>query len=231
MWTQLLSKLLPVLVIGLGFNLPANCAESVAELEDGTPLKILFFQPEPRSDVDSWPLAILVPGGSGDEYMARAQFWLGSELRDRGWAIAVPISDEITSIKEDGGRLLPQLISYLDARNPLSSRRALLVGISSGGSVALKTAASGPQDYLGVIAVPGRLLEDDPIVALDNLPVYLRMGAKDPYHWQRTLGSIESRLTSAGATVDAKLVPDGKHIFGLDLDELDAWLETLSTGQ
>ena len=63
-------------------------AEQNVELQNGSTVKLFFF--EPHSEGEPPPLAIFIAGGSNNEFMAKAQFWLGKEFVDRGWAIAVP---------------------------------------------------------------------------------------------------------------------------------------------
>ena len=41
--------------------------------------------------------------------------------------------------------------------------------------------------------------------------------------------ALVSALEANGANVDAKLIPDAKHIFSLDWDNLHPWLQSLPT--
>ena len=106
-----------------------------------------------------------------------------------------------------------------------------MVGISSGGSAALAIAAQHPSHYLGVVATPGRIWEHSLFQSLQGLPVYLRVGERDNFRWNRHLNAASDLLTQAGAKVDAALVPDARHIFPLDWTELEAWMATLETGR
>mgnify|MGYP000479663480 CR=1 FL=1 len=47
-------------------------AEEFLVLADGTEVKVLFF--EPQEPLQTPPLALLISGGSSNEFMARAQF-------------------------------------------------------------------------------------------------------------------------------------------------------------
>ena len=204
--------------------LPA--AEETIVLDDSQSVKILFFEPA-EAQPQPWPLAVLIPGGTGDEFMARAQFWLGQELVRRGWAIAVPISPDNRPFDEGNLNLVSAVTEVLQARNYLKSDKSLLVGISSGGSAALAVAARQPDSYLGVIAAPGLLKSNEELAGLQGLPIYLRIGERDSFLWNRQLSSISARLSNAGAEVNAALVPGARHIFRIDWEELDPWLQGL----
>jgi len=205
-------------------NLLLAAAENVV-LKDGTAVKVLFF--EPVSAVEPPPLALLIAGGSSNEFMARAQFWFGKEFVGRGWAIAVPISPNGKPFSSDNGSLFPELIELLRQSHELGDNAPLLVGISSGGTAALAIAAQSPGTYLGVVATPGRLAAGTDIGNLDGLPIYLRIGEKENFQWNRGLDAMVSILDNAGATVDAATMGDAKHIFKLDWGNLGAWLQDL----
>lgn len=210
------------------FLLPVltEAAEETIVLEDSRRVKVLFFEPD-NDQTKPLPLAVLIPGGTGDEFMARAQFWLGQELVDRGWAIAVPISPDNHAFDDDNLTLIPAVTRVLQARPHLQSEKSLLIGLSSGGSAALAVAATQPEIFSGVIAIPGLLKADTTIVPLNGLPVYLRIGERDSFLWNRQLNSMATRLTDAGAEVNAALVPDARHIFTIDWEELEPWLKGL----
>lgn len=203
-----------------------QAAEEIIILDDGRSVKVLFFE-SVNNPTQPWPLAVLIPGGTGDEFMARAQFWLGQELVKRGWAIAVPISPDNKPFDNDNLSLIPGVIKVLQSRQHLRAEKSLLVGISSGGSAALAVATKEPESYSGVIAAPGLLKNDSELPAMHGLPVFLRIGERDSFLWNRQLDNIAARLTSAGAEVNAALVPDARHIFTIDWEELDSWLDGL----
>jgi len=207
--------------------LPANllASEDILTLSGGTEIKVLFF--EPKADLEMPRLALLVSGETSNTFMARAQFWLGKELVNRGWAIAVPISPDSTGFGGDNAHLLPELVDQLHANRQFSAQKPLLVGISSGGSIALAIAAHYPASFSGVVAAPGRLHDVPEIQPLNGLPIYLRIGEKDDFRWNRQLDTMVNRLQTAGATVDAAIVPDARHIFRLDWDNLESWLKQL----
>ena len=200
-------------------------AEETLILNDGYSVKVLFFEPSDSNEAP--PLALLVAGGSNNEFMARAQFWMGKEMVGRGWAIAVPISTEGREFFVDNPQLFPEIIGLLRDSHDLKKAKTLLVGISSGGSAALAIAAQDPQHYLGVIAAPGRILDELLFENLNGLPVYLRIGEKDNFRWNRRLQATAELLHRAGASVDAAIMPKAKHIFRLDWENLEAWLQGL----
>ncbi len=200
-------------------------AEEVLTLGDGVSIRVLWFEPE--TSITPPPLAVFMSGGSNDEFMARAQYWLGRELVARGWAIAVPIADQGRKFFVENSSLVPTVVSQLRERHSVAPGKPLLVGISSGGSAALAVAAKAPNQYAGVIATPGRIWDETRFSDLEGLPIYLRIGEKDDFRWHRKLDSHVEILESAGAKVDAALVPNATHIFAVDWIELENWLGTL----
>ena len=204
---------------------PLLAAEETLILNDGNSVKVLFFEPADSNEAP--PLALLVAGGSSNEFMARAQFWMGKEMVGRGWAIAVPISTEGRMYFVDNPRLFPEIIGLLRDSHDLQQGKTLLVGISSGGSAALAIAAQDPRHYLGVVATPGRVWDDSIFENLNGLPIYLRIGEKDNFRWNRRLQGAVELLHRAGANVDAAIMPEAKHIFRLDWENLEDWLQDL----
>ena len=221
-----MAKFKLLLLVGLLVLAPTwlRAAEESVVLADGTTIEVLFFLPQ---QADNPPLAVLLAGGSNNQFMARAQFWLGKEMVERGWAVAVPISAEGRMYFIDNPDLFLGIIEDLHNRHELQPGKTLLAGISSGGSAALAIAAERPQRYLGVVATPGRLLDEQRFQTLQGLPVYLRIGEKDNFRWNNRLGTMVDLLQVAGANVDAAIVPGAKHIFPLDWENLQTWLEKI----
>lgn len=200
-------------------------AEEFLVLADGAEVKVLFFEPLEKTQAP--PLALLISGGSSNEFMARAQFWLGKELRNRGWAIAIPISPDGHRFSVENSALFPELIKQLHASHELKADKPLLLGISGGGSAALAIATRDPAAYLGVVATPGRIIRDSTLGSLDGLAIYLRIGEQDNFRWNRRMDTMVERLRGAGARVDAAIVPDARHIFTLDWENLENWLANI----
>lgn len=195
-------------------------------LDDGSTVKVFLFVPENSGD-GPWPLCVLMSGGSGNEYVARAQFWLGRELSEHGWMIAVPVSPNNEPFTGENGKKIPEVINNLQQENDIVAGKALLVGVSTGGSSALELAAQNPGQYHGVVAVPGMLKDPGIIGDMAGLPVYLRIGEEDMFRWDDQMPALVQALEAGNAKVDARLVEDGKHIFRLDWDELEPWLNLL----
>lgn len=208
----------------------SQAAEEYIALDDSTTIKVFLFLPKAAGD-GPWPLAVLMPGGQGQEYTARSQFWLGKELTERGWTIAVPIAPDSGDFFEENAKLIPRVIAKLHDNPSIRPGKSLLLGVSTGGSSALEIAGLNPEDYLGVIAVPGRLRKDSALPDMHGLPVFLRIAEKDAFRWQKRMPGMVQRLEGAGARVNAALVPDARHTFRINWDELDPWLDALEGGQ
>lgn len=217
-------KLLTLVIFML---LPAAmvAAERTIQLDDGVAVRLFFF--EPKVDSGPPPLAIFIAGGSNNEFMAKAQFWLGKEFVDRGWAIAVPLSPDGEAFSIGDSSILPQIIEQLYASQNLQDSKPILVGMSSGGSEAMALATDRPQLYRGVVATPGRIKSEVEFGALDGLALYIRVGEKDDFRWNRLLEPMTQRLRAAGAEVDSAIVPEARHVFQIDWTSLEAWLAKL----
>lgn len=200
-------------------------SEEVLTLDNGDTIKVLFFAPD--IEISKPRLALLISSSSSNTFMARAQFWLGKELVERGWAVAVPIAADGNGFGGNNSYVLPQLANKLRPLHGLSDQKPFLVGISSGGSTALTIASKFPDTFAGVVATPGRVQDDLPSGSLHGLPVYLRVGEKDDFRWNRRFDNIVSALQTAGAVVDAEIVSGARHVFKLDWDNLEIWLHKL----
>lgn len=201
--------------------------ERMVELQDGSRIKVFVFFPKEQGD-GPWPLGVLMPGGTANEYVARAQFWLGHELTNRGWAIAVPVSPDASSFFGENARKIPGVIDRLQESDRINDGKSLLVGISNGGTSAIEIGARNPENYFGVVAVPGIIKNPDVIQNMKELPVYIRIGENDLLRWYRQLPDVTRTLREAGARVDSDLVPDANHVFPLNWEELQPWLDGVS---
>jgi poly(3-hydroxybutyrate) depolymerase len=206
----------------------ASARDRVKELvlDDGSTVKVFLFVPE-NSGEGPWPLCVLMSAGSGNEYVARAQFWLGRELSEHGWMIAVPVSPNNEPFTGANGQRIPKVIANLQQESDIESGKVLLVGVSTGGSSALELAAQQPSQYQGVVAIPGMLRDLSLINDMQGLPVYLRIGDDDMFRWDDQMPALVQALEAANARVNARLIPGGKHIFRMDWNELEPWLESL----
>lgn len=174
------------------------------------------------------PLVILMPGGSGDESLARdLHFWLAEELKERGWAVAVPVSPNGRSFRGGNNALIPQLITLLQEDERIADDKTLLAGISNGGMSALEIAARSPEDYRGVMAVPALIPERLEVSRLAGMPIYLRIGDQDEFSWMNRFEETRAALEEAGAIVDAGLVFMAPHMFSMEWETLDPWLQSV----
>jgi len=218
------TRLFAIALLALGPILALG-AERMVSLEGQADLRVWVFSPR-DAGVGPWPLAVMIPAGSGQE-PAKAQFWLGREMTKRGWVVAVPGSPEGLSFVGDSENNISQVIAELQKEQSIKAGKTLLLGVSSGGSSALEIASKNPTGYYGVVAVPGLIKQSGPLPALEGLPIFLRVAQKDFLRWHRQMPDMTQRLESAGARLDAALVPDARHIIKVDLNELDRWLNTL----
>ncbi len=207
---------------------PANlqAADRLIELSDQSSVKVYLFLPA-EAGAGPWPLAVLIPAGQGQEFIAKAQFWMGKELTDRGWAIAVPIPPDSSSFGGESGSKIPEVIAILQQDAEIKSGKTLLVGVSTGGSSALEIASKSPENFLAVVAVPGRIKNAAALPPLHGLPVFLRIAENDYFRWHKSLPRMVAQLTAAGAKVNAALVAEGRHTFTINWEELDPWLNSL----
>ena len=73
--------------------------------------------------------------------------------------------------------------------------------------------------------MPGIIKDVETIGDFHDLPVFVRIGENDFLGWNRLLPQLEQQLSEAGARVDAKLEPGANHVFPIDWDELQPWLD------
>lgn len=200
--------------------------EEYVTVEDGSIIKVFLFYPKNDGE-GPWPLTVLMSGGIANEYVVRAQFWLGHELANRGWAIAVPVSPDADAFLGKAGDRIPQVIEHLQQDPSIEAGKSLLVGVSNGGSSALAIASHNPEKYYGVVAVPGIIKDVETIGDFHDLPVFVRIGENDFLGWNRQLPQLEQQLSEAGARVNAKLEPGANHVFPINWDELQPWLDSV----
>jgi predicted esterase len=201
-------------------------AEEFVVLDDGSQVKVFLFFPRDHGE-GPWPLTVLMSGGTANEYVVRAQFWLGHELANRGWVIAVPVSPDSSSFLGKSGEIIPQVIDKLQLINEVEAGKSLLVGVSNGGSSALEIANRHPERYLGVVAVPGMIANNAELADFKGLPIFLRIGENDYLRWNNRLPALEQTLSRAGAIVNARLEPGASHVFPINWDELQPWLDAI----
>ncbi len=120
-----------------------------------------------------------------------------------------------------------QLIALLKQRDDIADGPVLLMGISNGGISSLEIASNHPGDYLGIIAVPALASSRSQLRALQNFPVYLRIGSEDRLGWGNRFDATVDVLEGVGVRLDAKLLLGRGHTFPLDWDDLEPWLQSL----
>jgi len=196
-------------------------------LSDGSTLGVYLLYPERQANT-SYPLVILMGGGSGEVGIARdVQGGMGQDLAQRGYVVAVPVSPNARSFRGENNRLIPLLIEALKKDERVRQGKSLLAGISNGGMSALEVAAAAPQEYAGIMAVPALVPRGLNLRALAGMPVYLRIGDQDEAGWQDQLDETAATLRAAGAQVDAGLVFMSPHMFAMEWETLDPWLQTI----
>ena len=104
----------------------------------------------------------------------------------------------------------------------------LLAGISNGGMSALEIARRNPQNYFGVAAVPALATSVVDNRRLAGFPVYLRIGGADQLGWANRFDETVNALTEAGVDLDAAILDSAPHMFRMNWESLDAWLEKVT---
>lgn len=209
-----------------------SCQSSFAErieleLENKQTLGAYLLLPEEANNTPA-PLIVLMPGGSGEEALARdLQYWLGEEFMQRGWAVAIPVSPNQRSFRGENNALIPMLIDTLQKDIRIADGKVLLAGISNGGMSALEIASASPNRYRGIVAVPALVPRGLDINPLRGMPIYLRIGDQDEMSWMTRLEETAQTLRAGGADVDAGLVFMAPHMFQMEWETLDPWLNAL----
>jgi predicted esterase len=166
-------------------------------------------------------------GGPGNASISRdTSIWLGGGFAERGWMVAVPVSPNNRAFRgTDNNDKVEQLIVELQKRADISSGKVLLAGISNGGMSALEIARRNPDNYLGVAAVPALATSVVDNRSLSGFPVYLRIGGEDQLGWADRFDETANALTEAGVDLDAAILDSAPHMFRMNWESLDAWLE------
>ena len=219
------SKSLLVLILIGGLSSMGVAQERIT-LEDGSRLGVFMVKPA-ESLSQPAPLVILMGGGPGNASISRdTSIWLGGGFAERGWMVAVPVSPNNRAFRgTDNNDKVEQLIVELQKRADISSGKVLLAGISNGGMSALEIARRNPDNYLGVAAVPALATSVVDNRSLSGFPVYLRIGGEDQLGWAGRFDEAANALTEAGVDLDAAILDSAPHMFRMNWESLDAWLE------
>lgn len=208
------------------FGSAAASAQERIELGDGTQLTVFMVRPAQSSGEPS-PLLVLMGGGPGNASISRdTSIWLGSGFAERGWMVAVPVSPDNRAFRGyENNQKVAQLISVLQQRDDIAGGRVMLAGISNGGLSALEIARRNPEAYMGVVAVPALATSAYDNRALKDFPVYLRIGGEDELGWEDRFDDTVAALTEAGVDLDAAILDSAPHMFRMNWESLDPWLE------
>jgi predicted esterase len=204
----------------------AASAQERIELGDGTQLTVFMVRPAESSGEPS-PLLVLMGGGPGNASISRdTSIWLGSGFAERGWMVAVPVSPNNRAFRGyENNQKVAQLIGVLQQREEIAGGRVMLAGISNGGMSALEIARRNPDAYMGVVAVPAVATSAYDNRALKDFPVYLRIGGEDELGWEDRFDDTVAALTEAGVDLDAAILDSAPHMFRMNWESLDPWLE------
>ena len=202
-------------------------AQDTLELEDGSRIQYFLTVPEVTGEVPL-PLAVFMGGGSGNAPISYTVYrFYASELADLGWAVVVPISPDNRSFRGANINRVRELIRTLQQQENVQQGKTLLAGISAGGMSALEIARRHPEEVLGVMAVPALVRDDTNMDSLAGMPVYLRIGSNDELGWDMQYDATVEALEKAQVVLDADLLYGEPHMFGLDWDRVETWLQTL----
>ncbi|MDD9889066.1 MAG: dienelactone hydrolase family protein [Gammaproteobacteria bacterium] len=204
-------------------------AQERITLEDGSVLAVFMVRPAETSSEPA-PLLILMGGGPGNASISRdTSIWLGGGFAERGFMVAVPVSPNNRAFRgdENNGKV-EQLIVELQQRDDIASGKVLLAGISNGGMSALEIARRNPENYFGVAAVPALATSVVDNRPLADFPVYLRIGGADQLGWADRFDETVDALTEAGVDLDAAILDSAPHMFRMNWESLDAWLDKVT---
>mgnify|MGYP001365396238 FL=1 len=201
-------------------------AQERIDLADGSRLNVFMVQAAETTDQPA-PLLILMGGGPGNASISRdTSMWLGGGFAQRGWTVAVPISPNNRAFRgEENNGKVEQLIVELQKRENIAAGKVLLAGISNGGISALEIARRNPEDYKGVVAVPALATSVVDNRPLNGFPIYLRIGGADQLGWADRFDETVDALTQAGVDLDAAILDSAPHMFRMNWESLDPWLD------
>ena len=204
-------------------------AQERITLEDGSRLSVYIVKPAQTLSEPS-PLVILMGGGPGNASISRdTSIWLGGGFAERGWMVAVPVSPNNRAFRGDeNNHKVEQLITELQKRDEVANGKVLLAGISNGGMSALEIARRNPANYMGVAAVPALATSVVDNRVLAGFPVYLRIGGADQLGWAERFDETAEALTEAGVDLDAAILDSSPHMFRMNWESLEPWLEKVS---
>lgn len=222
-----------IVCISLLLMLPMmSSGQERIELEDGSQLTVFMVRPAETS-AEASPLLVLMGGGPGNASISRdTSIWLGGGFAERGWLVAVPVSPNNRAFRGiENNQKVAQLIDVLQQRDEVAEGRVMLAGISNGGMSALEIARRDPDAYMGVVAVPALSTSAYDNRNLKDFPVYLRIGGEDELGWEDRFDETVDALTEAGVDLDAAILDSAPHMFRMNWESLDPWLERVKASR
>ena len=226
---KLMKKLKPCLALMMVIFCSTNFAQERITRLDGSRLSVYIVKPAETLSGPA-PLVILMGGGPGNASISRdTSIWLGGGFAERGWMVAVPVSPNNRAFRGDeNNQKVEQLIVELQKKEEILDGKVLLAGISNGGMSALEIARRNPDNYMGVAAVPALATSVVDNRVLAGFPVYLRIGGADQLGWADRFDETAEALTEAGVDLDAAILDSAPHMFRMNWESLDAWLDKIS---
>jgi predicted esterase len=213
------------------------CIRRYAEAEGSAKPELLVVPPEVAT---SSPMPALI-GLHGNSQTARlaADDW--SELRRRGWLLALPQSSRLLTSDaymwddfEKGAGEVQKLCSRLTDEYSIDPERILLGGFSAGGGLAIQLAISGALKAKGFIVVGPYLRNLEvltphlPEARANGVKGYIIMGLNEPPEGQELMRRTASFLQDHGIVCELESHADVAHAFppnfGASLDKALAFL-------
>jgi phospholipase/carboxylesterase len=173
-----------------------------------------LYVPESYDGDRPWPLIVALHGGSGN---GRDFLWTWvREAKSLEYLLVAPsaVNQTWSDIEEQG---LLEILAWISFRYRVARSRVLLTGLSDGATFGLLYGLAHPEAFRALAPLSGVLHPAN--AALGNLerakgmPIYLVHGAKDflfPVHLARAARDI---LSSAGALVEYRELPDLSHTY------------------
>ncbi|CAN0513155.1 unnamed protein product, partial [Discosporangium mesarthrocarpum] len=77
---------------------------------------------------------------------------------------------------------------------------------------------------VAVPAISRSVVDNEPLA---GFPVYLRIGGADQLGWAERFADTVDVMTRAGVDLDAAILDGAPHMFRMDWDSLEPWLNTV----
>jgi len=182
--------------------------------------KITYIYQEKKSKT----LVLVMPGASQSKGQLDGLKPVSDAFAERGFSTARvctnfgPIINHI-KLKITNLKYLKMLMDKMKKDHKIDN--FIICGFSNGGTGGLQAAEIYSKDIKAVLAVPGGYRS---VRKINGTPIFLRIGEKDALGWKNSYQLIKNSLIKNGAKVDAKIVKGAQHIFKLNWNEIDMWL-------